>query len=106
MATTVSITNNGNGKYTIKDSDGQTRVVNQTQANAEAANARIAITPADNTGYSDNTGTSYPTGTEQTVLIKGKSTPVAEAIAQAYSAANLGTIRSNLLKYKIGRAHV
>ena len=99
MAKTVSITNNGNGKFTIKDSDGQTRVVTQAQANAEAAKSKIAITPASATGYNNNPGESYPSGTEQTVLIKGKVTPVAEAIAQAYSAANLGTIRSTLLKY-------
>lgn len=103
MAKTVSITSNGNGKYTITDSDGQTRIVNQAQANAEAAKSKVTITLPSVTGYTNNAGSTYPSGstntTEQTVLIKGKPTAVADAIAQAYSAANLGTIRSNLLKY-------
>lgn len=119
MATTVSITNNGNGKYTIKDSDGQTRVVNQAQATAEAAKAKIQISnqlpgvSSSGTGYSLNTGSSFPgsnqnssSGTvDLTVLIAdpktGKmiSAPVADAVALAYDAKRLGVIRSNLLKY-------
>ena len=105
MAKTVSITDNGNGKYTIKDSDGQTRVVNKAQATAEASNAKIRITgpnpnPSSSGGLADPTKTDVNTDTaDLTVLIKGKPTPVADAIAQAYSAANLGTIRANLIKY-------
>lgn len=112
MANTTSIVNNGNGKFTITDSDGQTRVVNQATANAEAAKSRIKITtpgspsfnPLSNsvTGYSNNAGGNYPTGDtsgDKTVLIAGKPTLVADAVAQAYSAANLGKIRANLIKY-------
>ena len=44
MAQTVSITNNGNGKFTIKDSDGQTRVVDLATANAESAKSKVKIT--------------------------------------------------------------
>lgn len=112
MANTTSIVNNGNGKFTITDSDGQTRVVNQATANAEAAKSRIKITtpgspsfnPLSNsvTGYSNNSTGNYPTGDtsgDKTVLIAGKPTLVADAVAQAYSAANLGKIRANLIKY-------
>ena len=72
MANTVSIVNNGNGKFTITDSDGQTRVVNQATANSEAAKYRVKITtsntpsfnPTSNavTGYTTNTSGNYPTG--------------------------------------------
>lgn len=110
MAKTTNIINNGNGKYTIIDQDGQSRVVTQSQANAEAAKSGLPITnsggfnPNSNavTGYSNPAGGSYPsgsTGTDKTVLINGKVTPVADAVAQAYSAANLGKIRANLIKY-------
>lgn len=103
MAQTTSIVNNGNGKFTITDSDGQTRVVNQAAANAESAKSKVKITTYTGnavTGYTLSTGNDYPTdATEKTVLIKGKPTPVADAVAQAYSAANLGTIRANLIKY-------
>ena len=44
MAQTVSITDKGNGQYVITDSDGQTRVVDQTTANAEAKKANVKIT--------------------------------------------------------------
>jgi len=105
MAQTTSIVSNGNGKFTITDSDGQTRVVNQAAANAESAKSKVKITTYTGnavTGYTNNAGGNYPTGSttgEQTVLINGKPTVVADAVAQAYSAANLGNIRANLIKY-------
>lgn len=108
MARTTSIVNNGNGRFTITDSDGQTRVVDQSQANAEAAKSGVKIvnTPVPNpsagpaaTGYSNPAGQSFPGADEKTVLIAGRPTKVSEAVAQAYSAKNLGLIRSNLIKY-------
>ena len=111
MAQTVSITNNGNGKFTIKDSDGQTRIVDLATANAESAKSKVKITnPVPNpsassglpnpmaTGYNNPAGANYPTD-EKTVLIAGKPTPVSQAVSQAYGAKNLGLIRSNLIKY-------
>ena len=115
MAQTLSITNNGNGKFTILDSDGQTRVVNQAQANAEAAKSNVAITnagvststgaTATATGFQLNNGANYPTAIEKTVLMPdpktGKLVPTkaSDAISQAYNAKNLGLIRTNLIKY-------
>lgn len=109
MAKTVSIVSNGGGKYTITDSDGQTRVVDQATANQEAAktgikvNALPAVT-SSGTGYTNNAQT-VGQSTEKTVLMPdlktGKlvSTPVSDAVSQAYGAKNLGLIRSNLIKY-------
>ena len=69
MAQTVSITDQGNGQFVIKDSDQQTRVVSQAQALAEAAKSGVKITssggsslPSPNaTGYGPILTQSYPT---------------------------------------------
>ena len=77
MATkVVSVTDNGNGKYTIKDSDGQTRVVNsKSEAVAAANQARVPITPnipnpSSSGGLPDpnKTSTNSGDGTDLTVL--------------------------------------
>lgn len=107
MAKTVSVINSGGGKYTITDSDGQTRVVDQATAIKEAAKAGISVTSAqqNQNGYNTPFGSNYPDTTEKTVLMPdpktGKlvSTSVTSAIAQAYGANRLGEIRSKLIKY-------
>ena len=112
MAQTVSITDQGNGQFVIKDSDQQTRVVSQAQALAEAAKSGVKITssggsslPSPNaTGYGPILTQSYPTGSsattgDKTVIVNGKQIAVADAVSQAYSAKNLGVIRTNLIKY-------
>lgn len=112
MAQTVSITDKGNGKYEIKDSDGQTRNVDFSAASKEASKTGIKITgssslPSPNqqtNGYSYIFGQNYPTGSVSNVpagnvLINGKVTPVADAVTQAQGAKNLGLIRTNLIKY-------
>ena len=109
MATTISIEDQGNGKYKITDSDQQTRIVTASEANLEAGKTglqikKVAATPTPNpspgtkssTGYDNPAGATYPDGTA-TVLIKGKPVSVEEAIKQAYGTQNLGLIRKNLL---------
>ena len=110
MAKTVSIVDNANGKFTITDSDGQTRIVDQSKALQESAASGIKIikiptsavagtTPNTATGYQLPAGANYPGTGEKTVLINGRPTVVSEAVSQAYGAKNLGLIRSNLIKY-------
>lgn len=110
MAKTVNIVDNGGGKYTLVDSDGQTRVVNQAQATAESKKTGIQIMTfsqgqTSGTGYGLNVGNNFPTNTDKTVLIydaktkKLVPTSVSDAVTQAYGAQNLGLIRKNLLKY-------
>lgn len=111
MAQTVSIQDRGDGTYLATDTDGQTVVIKGlTAANAAAAKAGLKIVQAgaktDNTGYSNNATGNYPSGTvgtqgstesDQTVIINGKPTLVADAVKQAQSAKNLGLIRKNLI---------
>ena len=110
MATTVSITDQGNGNYVITDSDGQTRIVGKPIATQESAKVKVPITPvggkisADSTGFNNPAGTSFPgsgtslgSSSEATVMMNGKAIPVSEAVRQAYSSKNLGIIRKNLL---------
>ena len=113
MAKTVTIQDQGNGKYLITDTDGQTRIVGQPIAAQESAQSGVKISPvgvksgSDATGFNNPAGASFPTigtgiGTagEATVKIKGKDVSVSDAIKQAYSSANLGLIRKNLLATK------
>ena len=101
------IVDNGGGKYTIVDSEGQTRVVDQKTANSESAKTGIKIISSGQTGatgYGLNTTGNFPgsqttQGQGQTVSIDGKTVTLADAINQAYGAKKLGEIRANLLKY-------
>ena len=103
MAQTVSITDKGNGRYEIKDSDGQTRIVDFATASKEASKSGLKISTSGTsslpsptqtsnpTGYSYTFGQNYPTGTAQnvpagSVIINGRITNANDA--------------------KIGRAHV
>lgn len=108
MATTVSIQDRGDGTYVATDTDGQTVIIKGLPA-ATAAAAKVGIkikSANDSTGYTNSgnaysgsgtSGTQGAQGTDQTVIINGKPTLIADAIKQAQSAKNLGLIRKNLI---------
>lgn len=109
------IVDNGGGKYTITDTEGQTRVVDQKTATSESKKTGIKIitggqTQTTGTGYGLNTTGNFPgsqisVSQNQTVLMPDPNTgklvvtSLQDALSQSSGAKQLGIIRNNLIKY-------